>query len=119
MMRTLNYVLYYSLLTFFSQRAKPATRHEMTQFHTDEYIDFLQKVTPDNMDNFAKEQGKYNVGDDCPVGSALVAVWRGQLASIGANATLPSTGLVDFITPKRVKLVVSAMSTVSRSACEK
>ena len=56
---------------FFLQRAKPATRHEMTQFHTDEYIDFLQKVTPDNMDNFSKEQGKYNVGDDCPVFDGL------------------------------------------------
>ena len=43
----------------------------MTQFHTDEYIDFLQKVTPDNMDSFAKEQGKYNVGDDCPVFDGL------------------------------------------------
>jgi len=52
-------------------RAKPATRHEMTQFHTDEYIDFLQKVTPDNMDTFSKEQGKYNVGDDCPVFDGL------------------------------------------------
>jgi len=43
----------------------------MTQFHTDEYVDFLQKVTPDNMDNFSKEQGKYNVGDDCPVFDGL------------------------------------------------
>ena len=53
------------------QRAKPASRYEMTQFHTDEYVDFLQKVTPDNMDNYAKEQGKYNVGDDCPVFDGL------------------------------------------------
>ncbi|KAF5023123.1 hypothetical protein F66182_4818 [Fusarium sp. NRRL 66182] len=52
-------------------RAKPATRGEMTQFHTDDYIDFLQKVTPDNMDSFIKEQGKYNVGDDCPVFDGL------------------------------------------------
>lgn len=43
----------------------------MTQFHTDEYIDFLSKVTPDNMDQFAKEQSKYNVGDDCPVFDGL------------------------------------------------
>jgi len=43
----------------------------MTQFHTDEYVDFLQKVTPDNMENYAKEQGKYNVGDDCPVFDGL------------------------------------------------
>jgi histone deacetylase 1/2 len=53
-------------LTFFAvkQRAKPAVTSEMTQFHTDEYIEFLQKVTPDNMDSFMREQGKYNVGDD-------------------------------------------------------
>lgn len=43
----------------------------MTQFHTDEYVDFLQKVTPDNMDAFMKEQGKFNVGDDCPVFDGL------------------------------------------------
>lgn len=43
----------------------------MTQFHTDEYIDFLSKVTPDNMEQFAKEQSRYNVGDDCPVFDGL------------------------------------------------
>ena len=59
------------LLTRLYQRAKPATKHEMTQFHTDEYIEFLQKVTPDNMDTFVKEQTKYNVGDDCPVFDGL------------------------------------------------
>lgn len=53
------------------QRAKPASRYEMTQFHTDEYVDFLQKVTPDNMDSYSKEQNKYNVGDDCPVFDGL------------------------------------------------
>ena len=53
------------------QRAKPASKFEMTQFHTDEYVDFLQRVTPDNMDHYAKEQGKYNVGDDCPVFDGL------------------------------------------------
>ncbi|KAF2224876.1 hypothetical protein BDZ85DRAFT_85245 [Elsinoe ampelina] len=64
----MNYGLYKKMEIY---RAKPASRHEMTQFHTDEYVDFLQKVTPDNMDNYAKEQGKYNVGDDCPVFDGL------------------------------------------------
>lgn len=58
-------------LLIWVQRAKPATRGEMTQFHTDDYIDFLQKVTPDNMDSYMREQGKYNVGDDCPVFDGL------------------------------------------------
>lgn len=64
----MNYGVYKKMEIY---RAKPATRHEMTQFHTDEYVDFLQKVTPDNMDQFSKEQGKYNVGDDCPVFDGL------------------------------------------------
>ncbi|KAL9040498.1 MAG: hypothetical protein Q9214_004462 [Letrouitia sp. 1 TL-2023] len=53
------------------QRAKPATNLEMTQFHTDEYVDFLKKVTPDNMEAYQKEQGRFNVGDDCPVFDGL------------------------------------------------
>lgn len=43
----------------------------MTQFHTDEYVDFLKKVTPDNMEAYTKEQAKFNVGDDCPVFDGL------------------------------------------------
>jgi acetoin utilization deacetylase AcuC-like enzyme len=40
------------------QRAKPATKREMTQFHTDEYVDFLYRITPDNAHQFGKEQVK-------------------------------------------------------------
>ncbi|EME46763.1 histone deacetylase rpd3-like protein [Dothistroma septosporum NZE10] len=64
----MNYGLYKKLEIY---RAKPASKYEMTQFHTDEYVDFLQRVTPDNMDSFMKEQGRYNVGDDCPVFDGL------------------------------------------------
>lgn len=52
-------------------RAKPATKQEMCQFHTDEYIDFISRVNPDNLDLFTKEQIKFNVGDDCPVFDGL------------------------------------------------
>ncbi|CAD0058594.1 unnamed protein product [Aureobasidium pullulans] len=61
----MNYGLYKKMEIY------PASKYEMTQFHTDEYVDFLSKVTPDNMDSYAKEQGKYNVGDDCPVFDGL------------------------------------------------
>lgn len=64
----MNYGVYKHLEVY---RAKPAVFMEMTQFHTDEYIDFLQKVTPDNMDSYQREQSKYNVGDDCPVFDGL------------------------------------------------
>ncbi|KAK0860448.1 histone deacetylase [Friedmanniomyces endolithicus] len=64
----MNYGLYKHLEIY---RAKPASKYEMTQFHIDEYVDFLQKVTPDNMEGFSREQSKYNVGDDCPVFDGL------------------------------------------------
>lgn len=40
------------------QRAKPATKREMTQFHSDEYVEFLSRVTPGNMNSYIKEQHK-------------------------------------------------------------
>lgn len=40
------------------QRAKPATKREMTQFHSDDYVDFLSRITPSNMGNYTKEQHK-------------------------------------------------------------
>ena len=64
----MNYGLYKKMEIY---RAKPATKQEMCQFHTDEYIDFLSRVSPDNLDMFAKEQIKFNVGDDCPVFDGL------------------------------------------------
>ncbi|KAI4260393.1 MAG: hypothetical protein L6R42_004072 [Xanthoria sp. 1 TBL-2021] len=64
----MNYGLYKKMEIY---RAKPASNHEMTQFHTDEYVDFLKKVTPDNMEYHTKEQGRFNVGDDCPVFDGL------------------------------------------------
>lgn len=30
----------------------------MTQFHSDEYVEFLNKITPINMNQFVKEQLK-------------------------------------------------------------
>ena len=64
----MNYGLYKKMEIY---RAKPATKQEMCQFHTDEYIDFLSRVTPDNLEMFQKESVKFNVGDDCPVFDGL------------------------------------------------
>ncbi|EDK44844.1 histone deacetylase RPD3 [Lodderomyces elongisporus NRRL YB-4239] len=64
----MNYGLYKKMEIY---RAKPATKQEMCQFHTDEYIDFISRVSPDNLDLFAKESVKFNVGDDCPVFDGL------------------------------------------------
>lgn len=37
-------------------------------FHAEEYMDFLQRVTPDNVKEFTnKVLTKFNIGDDCPI----------------------------------------------------
>jgi histone deacetylase 1/2 len=44
---------------------------EVTLFHTGDYIDFLQRVTPENTDHFRAEQTKFNVGNDSPLFDGL------------------------------------------------
>jgi histone deacetylase 1/2 len=43
----------------------------MQQFHAEDYVDFLSRVTNDNIGTMAKEQDRFNVGDDCPVFDGL------------------------------------------------
>ncbi|EST04694.1 Histone deacetylase domain protein [Kalmanozyma brasiliensis GHG001] len=76
----MNYGLYKRMEIF---RAKPATKREMSQFHTDEYVEFLNRVTPDNVDAFVREQAKFNVGDDCPVFDGLF-----EYCSISAGGSM-------------------------------
>lgn len=93
------------------QRAKPATKREMTQFHSDEYVDFLNKINPSNMNSFIKEQHKCecpnryqdytrlmphhcadNVGEDCPVFDGLF-----DYCSISAGGSMGKSGRVENI----------------------
>lgn len=70
----MNYGLYEHLEVY---RARPATRLEMTQFHTDEYIDFLSRVTPENVESeFAGDKLKFNIGEDCPVFENMFELFR-------------------------------------------
>lgn len=48
-------------------RPERATFQEMTKFHTDDYIDFLRRVTPETMEDLTSGGSRFNVGDDCPV----------------------------------------------------
>jgi len=66
----LNYNLHKHMKVF-----KPyvATQHDMARFHSDEYIDFLRRVTPHNIQGFTKSLSHFNVGADwdCPVFDGL------------------------------------------------
>ncbi|KAJ3055634.1 putative histone deacetylase 1-B, partial [Rhizophlyctis rosea] len=67
-----NLILNYGLFNKLEiNRPTPATTREMTKFHSDDYIDFLSRVTPDTLEEVAKYQTKFNVGEDCPVFDGL------------------------------------------------
>ncbi|XP_076440850.1 histone deacetylase 3-like [Babylonia areolata] len=44
-----------------------ATFHDMCRFHSEEYIEFLRRVTPVNLQSYTKSLTHFNVGEDCPV----------------------------------------------------
>lgn len=52
-------------------RPRLISETEMMKFHADDYIHFLQHVTPDNMHDYAQELKKYNLDVDCPVFDGL------------------------------------------------
>ncbi|KAH0788022.1 Histone deacetylase 1 [Histomonas meleagridis] len=52
-------------------RPMRATATNMTRFHTDEYIQFLQMSTPENTQNQKELSDKFGVGDDSPIFEGL------------------------------------------------
>lgn len=54
-------------------RCHPATAEEMSAFHSDDYVQFLSKITPDNLRQYSGVLQKFNAGDttDCPVFDGL------------------------------------------------
>jgi acetoin utilization deacetylase AcuC-like enzyme len=48
-------------------KSRPALKSELCTFHSEDYISFLQRVTPENAQDFGELLERYYVGDDCPV----------------------------------------------------
>ena len=66
----LSYGLYRKMEVY---KPKPGSDHQMQRFHSEDYIEFLKKITPDNMKLFNAQMSKFNVGEytDCPVFDGL------------------------------------------------
>ncbi|KAJ3101222.1 Histone deacetylase 3 [Phlyctochytrium planicorne] len=65
----IGYGLHKRMETYIPRRA---TEEEMTEFHSEDYVEFLKRVTPDNVNAFQKFLQRFNVGvDDCPVFEGL------------------------------------------------
>lgn len=78
----LSYDLYRKMECY---RPHPAHAGEMTAFHSEDYVKFLSKVSPDNLRSYNAQMQKFNVGEytDCPVFDGLF-----EFASLYAGASL-------------------------------
>lgn len=65
-----NYGLYRRMEVFRPHRTSPGACI-MTRYHSDDYVNFLKNITPDNMQEYTKQLQRFNVGDDCPVFDGL------------------------------------------------
>ena len=59
-----NYGLYRKMDIF---RPKLISADQLTRFHSDDYVNFLRLITPDNMSDYGRQLLRFNVGEDCPV----------------------------------------------------
>eukprot|EP01083_Nonionella_stella_P018325 51076_1 len=66
----LSYGLYKQMECY---RPHPATPGELAAFHSEDYVSFLSRITPDNLRQFSAQMQKFNAGDmtDCPVFDGL------------------------------------------------
>mmetsp|Transcript_4506 Transcript_4506/g.4627 ORF Transcript_4506/g.4627 Transcript_4506/m.4627 type:complete len:435 (-) Transcript_4506:28-1332(-) len=63
-----NYGLYRKMDVF---RPKLVSTSQLTRFHSDDYINFLKVINPDNMSEYIRQLSRFNVGEDCPVFDGL------------------------------------------------
>ena len=77
------------------QRPKRATKEDMTKFHTDEYIDFLSRVSPETVQELTGDGTRFLIGEDCPAFDGLFEFCTISCGgSIGAANRL-NAGLAD------------------------
>lgn len=44
---------------------------EMAQFHSEDYVDFLSRIMPDEVEDYQLEMQRFQLGEDCPVFEGL------------------------------------------------
>lgn len=91
----LSYGLYRKMDVY---RPRLCSNHHMSRFHTEEYIDFLQKITPDNMKQYTSQMQKFNVGEctDCPVFDGLYEFCQIYTGASLEGAIKLNNGLTDI-----------------------
>ncbi|KAM0675156.1 Histone deacetylase 2 [Gurleya vavrai] len=88
-----NYGLYKHMNVY---RPSYASFKNLTNFHSNDYINFLQSVTRYNMNEMGKDLQKYNVGEDCPVFQGLYDYCRSTTGGTLNGAYKLNSGVTDI-----------------------
>jgi histone deacetylase 1/2 len=54
-------------LEYIANPVLPSVEDHFSKFHTDDYVDFLKQVTPENVNDYIDLVVGFNLGEDCPV----------------------------------------------------
>ena len=76
------------------QRPKRATPEVMTRFHTDEYINFLSKVTHDNVRRLTYQGSRFLIGEDNPPFEGVF-----EFSSISAGGSIGTFAPLSYLPP--------------------
>eukprot|EP00959_Pyramimonas_sp_CCMP1952_P248324 5190645-Pyramimonas_sp.AAC.1 len=60
----LAYKLHEKLEVYKPRRVYPV---EMATFHSEDYIDFLNRITPENQHEYMEQLQRFNLAEDCPI----------------------------------------------------
>eukprot|EP00698_Gefionella_okellyi_P003022 TRINITY_DN12847_c0_g1_i1.p1 TRINITY_DN12847_c0_g1~~TRINITY_DN12847_c0_g1_i1.p1 ORF type:complete len:480 (+),score=89.21 TRINITY_DN12847_c0_g1_i1:183-1442(+) len=69
---------------------------EMTKFHSDDYVEFLRNINPDNTQEYVNSLSRFNVGEDCPVFDGLFEFCQISAGGSVAGAVRLNHGLSDI-----------------------
>lgn len=97
------------------RKAMRATKMDMQRFHSAEYVDFLDKVSPQNAESWECKFADFQIGDDWyvvlnPIFISIISVLYSMVFSTFARFTLApqSRELSDSITKQRTLLSIGA-----------
>ncbi|OIR57102.1 MAG: histone deacetylase 1 [Amphiamblys sp. WSBS2006] len=77
-------------------RPPRATQRDMAKYHTDEYIEFLQKVTPETIATFRDQAHRFNVTEDSPAFDGLYTYCQMSAGASVAGAIRLNHSLSDI-----------------------
>lgn len=77
-------------------RPRKSYMYELSQFHAEDYINFLSTITPDKQHEHAGMMQKFNLGEDCPIFDGLFEFCRTYSGGSIDGAVRLNQGLSDI-----------------------